>query len=111
MPYKAPSPLSTDNCPMIDATPELGKEVASYYHTLVGVLWWIVELGRVDIDVEVSMMSSHIALPWEGHLKELYHVFAYLKAHPNAEMVFDLTPILPDKTLFERQDWLYLAYG
>ncbi len=31
--------------------------------------------------------------------------FAYLKARSNAEMVFDLTPIEPDKTLFERQDW------
>ena len=28
----------------------------------------------------------------------------------NAEMVVDLMPILPDKTLFERQDWSYLAY-
>jgi hypothetical protein len=26
-------------------------------------------------------------------------------------MVFDPTPIEPDKTLFERQDWLYSAYG
>jgi len=72
---------------------------------------WIVELGRVDIDVEVSMMSSHLALPREGHLKELYHIFAYLKAHSNAEMVFDPTPIEFDRNLFERQDWSYSAYG
>ena len=26
-------------------------------------------------------------------------------------MVFDPTPIEPDKTLFERQDWSYSAYG
>ena len=57
------------------------------------------------------MMSSHLALPREGHLKELYHIFAYLKARSNAEMVFDPTPIEPDKTLFERQDWSYSAYG
>ena len=29
----------------------------------------------------------------------------------NAEMVFDPTPIEPDKILFELQDWLYSAYG
>ncbi len=57
------------------------------------------------------MMSSHMALPREGHLKELYHIFAYLKAHANAEMVFDPTPILPDKSLFEREDWSYSPYG
>jgi len=57
------------------------------------------------------MMSSHLALPREEHLNELYHIFAYLKARSNAEMIFDLTPIEPDKTLFERQDWSYSAYG
>ncbi len=91
--------------------PELGEADASYYHTLIGVLRWIVELGCVDIDVKVSMMSSHLALPREGHLKELYHIFAYLKAHPNAKMVFDPTPVEPDMSLFERQDWLYSTYG
>ncbi len=52
-----------------------------------------------------------MALPREGHLKELYHIFAYLKAHANAEMVFDPKPILPDKSLFEREDWSYSPYG
>lgn len=57
------------------------------------------------------MMSSHLALPREGHLKEVYHIFAYLKAHPNAEMVFDPTPVEVDRGQFERQDWSYSAYG
>ncbi len=89
MPYSAPNPLSIDYRPEIDVTPELGEADASYYQCLIGVLWWIVELGGVDIDVEVSMMSSHLALPREGHLMDLYHIFAYLKAHSNTEMVFD----------------------
>ena len=62
------------------------------------------ELGRVDIDVEVSMMSSHLALPREGHLKELYHIFA----HSNAEMVFDPTPIDFDRNLLELQEAEFL---
>ena len=106
LPYTAPNPLSTDYRPEIDVTPELGEADVSYYRTLVGVLQWIVELGCVDICVEVSMIASHLALPREGHIKELYHIFAYLKAQSNAEMVFDPTPIEPDKTLFEREDWL-----
>ena len=51
----------------------------------------MVELGRVDICLEVSMMSSHLALPREGHLEQLYHIFAHLKKYRNTEMVFDLT--------------------
>ena len=75
------------------------------------MLWWIVELGRVDIDVEVSMMSSHLALPWVGNLKEIYHIFTYVKAHSNTEMEFNLTPVTPDMSLFEQQDWSYLPHG
>ena len=111
LPYTVPNPLLTDYGPEMDVTPELGEADASYYHTLVGILQCIVELGQVDIDVEVSMMSSHLALPRKGHLKELYHIFAYLKALSNAKTVFDPTPIEPSKTLFECQDWLYSVYG
>jgi hypothetical protein len=63
LPYKAPTPLSSGYRPEIDVSPELGDTDSLYVHSLVGVLRWIVELGRVDIDVEVSMMSSHLALP------------------------------------------------
>ncbi len=111
LPYKAPTPLSSGYCPEIDVSPELGEDDASYFHSLVGVLWWIVKLGRVDINVKVSMMSSHLALPRVGHLREIYHVFAYLKAHSNTKMVFNLMPVAVDMNLFEQQDWLYLPYG
>jgi hypothetical protein len=63
LPYKAPTPISSGYLPEIDLSPELSKADASFYQTLIGVLCWIVELGRVDIDVEVLMMSSHLALP------------------------------------------------
>ena len=63
------------------------------------------------MDCEVSMMSSHLALPRVGHLKEVFHMFAYLKAHSNTELVFDPTPVDFDRNLFERQDWSYSPYG
>jgi hypothetical protein len=48
-------------------------------------------------------MSLHLALPRAGHLKEIYHIFAYLKAHSNTEMVFNPTPVALDMNLFEQQ--------
>jgi hypothetical protein len=108
--YKAPTPLSSGYRPKIDVSPELGEADASYYHSLIGVLWWILELGWIDLDTEVSMMSSHLVLPRVGHLQEVFHIFAYLKAHSNAEMVFDPAPVEPDMTLFGRQDWTYSPY-
>ena len=77
---KAPTPLSNGYRTEIDLPPELGSMDATYFHSLIGILRWMVELGRVDICIEVSMMSSRLlALPREGHLKEVLHIFAYLK--------------------------------
>ena len=86
---KAVTPMTSWYRPEIDITLELGSEDPAYYHSLIGVLRWIVELGRIDINVEASMLSSHLALPREGHFQELIHIFAYLKKHMNSEMVFD----------------------
>jgi hypothetical protein len=63
------------------------------------------------MDCEVSMMSSHLTLPRVGHLKEVFHMFAYLKAHSNTELVFDPTPVDFDRNLFERQGWSHSPYG
>jgi hypothetical protein len=51
------------------------------------------------------MMSSHFALPREGHLDRVYHIFAYLKSHHNAEVVFNPTEPYIDESLFDRKDW------
>ena len=76
MPKKAAAPLSTNYRPELEVINELNPEIASYYQSLIGILRWMVELGRVDICCEVSMMSSCLALPREGHLKQLFHIFA-----------------------------------
>ena len=53
------------------------------------------------------MMSFHLALPHEGNLKEVFHVFSYLKNHMNSELVFN--PTVPDIDMyyFQKQDWTY----
>ena len=57
------------------------------------------------------MMSSYLVLLRVGHLKEVFHIFAYLKKHSNAEMVFD--PSLPDfkPDDFSKEDWTYSIYS
>jgi len=92
-------------------TPELSPKDAAYYQSLIGILRWIVELGRVDICLEVSMMSSHLALPREGHLEQLFHIFAYLKKHHNAEMVFDPSDQVIDADKFQVRDWTTSEFG
>jgi hypothetical protein len=91
LPARASTPLSNGYRPEIDISDELDPDDAAYYQSLIGILRWMVELGRVDICTEVSMMSSHLALPRKGHLDQLFHLFGYLKKHHNAEMPFDPT--------------------
>ena len=54
---------------------------------------------------EVSLLSSHLALPREGHLEVLYRVFAYLKNKHNAVMLFDPSYPPIDMETFKVCDW------
>ena len=54
----------------MDTSSTLEPEAASYYQTIIGVLRSMVELGRVDIATEVSLLASHLALPGEGHFAQ-----------------------------------------
>jgi hypothetical protein len=80
----------------------------AYFQSVIGILRWIVELGRIDICLDTSMLSSHLAMPREGHLARTYDVFAYLKKYHNTEMVFDL---VVDEAAFDRKDWTSSEFG
>ena len=108
---KSKAPWPTNYRPETDVTPELEPQQASYYQSLIGILRWIVELGRVDINMEVSAMASMMALPREGHLKVLFQMFGFLKLRHNAVMVFDPTEPDIDATQFTREDWSGTPYG
>ena len=69
------------------------------------------ELSRMDINVEVSMLSSRLALPREGHFEEILHIFGYLQSHMNSEIVFDPSEPMIDMQNFQRQDWGYSIYS
>ena len=89
----------------------IGAKRASYYMSLIDILRWIVELGRVDVCLECSMMSSYMALPREGHLYELFQIFGYLKKYHNTEMVFDPSDPVVDQSSFELKDWTSSEFG
>ena len=97
--------------PELDVSPELEPAEASYYQSLIGVLRWIMELGRVDICLEVSMMSLHLTLQREGHLDQVLQIFAYLKKYHNAELVYDPSNPVVEMNDFERRDWMASEFG
>jgi hypothetical protein len=85
------TPLKSGYRPELDFSPVLNDTDANYFQNLIGVLRWAVELGRLDIYLEVALLSAYNAQPREGHLEAVFHMFAYLKKHPRSQIVFDDT--------------------
>ena len=50
---------------------------------------WILELSRSDIVMETFALSSMMALPREGRLDAVFHMFAFLKRKHNVVVFFD----------------------
>jgi len=69
------------------------------------VLRWAVEVGRIDIAMEVYMLSTHLAVPRAGHLQQVYHMFGYLKAKPKKTIAFDPAHPNIDESRFVKCDW------
>ena len=102
---KVVSPLASGYRPELDASPELDENRASYFASLMGVLRWCIELGRIDIIVEVNLLARFQACPREGHLEQMFHLFAYLKRYNRSSLVFDWTEPSLDETMFKECDW------
>jgi hypothetical protein len=89
--------------PEMDVTDLLLDEDAAFYQSQIGVLRWAVELGRIDVATEVSMLAAYSAAPRQGHLAAILHVYAYLKSHDRSRLVLD-PGYLPEITVPE-YDW------
>jgi hypothetical protein len=105
LPTKVTTPVSQGYRPELDQSRELDAKRGQYYQSLIGVLRWICELGRIDVLVAVSMLSRYVVSPREGHLQQLFHIFAYLKHHTRSKMVFDDTEPTFNENSFKVCDW------
>ena len=61
--------------------------------------------------METSTIASMMASPREGHVKQLYHMFAYLWIKQNISLVFDTSEPDIDESQFPCEDWIASAYG
>jgi hypothetical protein len=105
LPSRCTTPIQANYRPELDDSSELKVDGVRYFHELIGILRWAVKLGRIDIAMEVSMLSTHLALPREGHLQQVFHVFVLLKAKPKRTIVFDPQHPDIDETRFVKCDW------
>jgi hypothetical protein len=105
LPSRCLTPMKAGYRPEIDTSAELKADGIQYFQELIGILRWACELGRVDIATEISLLSSHLALPRVGHLQQVYHIFGYLKAKPKRTLAFDPHHPDIDENRFVKHDW------
>ena len=93
LPARAPTPLPQNYVPENDMSEELNAKEIGTYQEMIGILRWAIEIGRVDIYLEVSLISAYQAAPRRGHLERLAHIFSFLKKNPKLTLYFG--PALP----------------
>ena len=75
--------------PELDSSEFCNEDLTTMYQNLVGVLRWIIELGRIDIHLETSLLSQYLAQPRIGHLRQACNIFRYLKKVNSGYVVMD----------------------
>ena len=75
------------------------------YQELVGQLRLDLEIRHLDILLETSLLLSYLDMPRVGHLKQAFHIFGYLKAHPKRKLGFDPAHPAINENRFQKCDW------
>ena len=106
------NPFPTEYNPELDVMEEIRPEIISRYLQLIGICRWAVDLERIGIFLEVSLLSQYQASPRLGYLEVLYNVFAYLKKHPDMVRVAyeSKAPDVDESDFIQGADWKYF-YG
>ena len=90
----AKTPFSNQNYrPELDLSSFCSNEQIHLFQQLIGMLRWLIELGRVDIQLETTKLSSYLAGPRIGHLHQALHIFKYLENHENSWIPLDPTKL------------------
>jgi hypothetical protein len=105
LPSKYVTPFSCKYAPWLKETPELKADGVQRFQELTGQRWWAVEIGRVNILWETSLLLSYLAMPQFRHLKQAFHIFGYLKTHPKRKIGFDPSHSEINENRFQKCDW------
>ena len=71
---------------------------------------WVVKIGRVDIITKVSKRASQMAMPRDGHIEAVLHVFTFIRQKYKSIMEFYPTHPVINMSDFQECKWQYF-YG
>ena len=55
---------------------------------MIEILLWVVELGRIDIVYEISVLSRYLVQPWTGQFVQALHILRNLGINKDRCFVF-----------------------
>ena len=105
LPSKCATPLSSNYASYLEDFPKLMVDGMQRYQELVVHMRWFVEIRRLDILLETSLLLSYLAMPRVRHLKQEFGILGYLKAHPKRKLGFDLAHPDINENWFQQCDW------
>ena len=88
-PSRCDTPMSASYHPSEEITRAMNAKGLHTYQEIIGILRWAIEIGRIYILLEVSLLSSHLVLLRIGNLQAVYWIFRYLKQVPKGRLYFD----------------------
>ena len=65
-----------------------------------------VELGQIDINVEVALLYRCLAQTWKGQRYQALHILSYLKRYSFYMIVFDSNGVAWYDIQFNWDDWV-----
>ena len=72
----------------------LGPPEASYYQSSIEVMRGIIKIGYININTKISMLSSYLATPRQGHLEAVLCIMDYLKLKNNSQSTQPKTTLI-----------------
>ena len=88
--YYPKNPFSSVNYrPELDMSMECNEYQVSFYQNLILVLIWIIEIGLIEFEFEVSALSKHLGFPRTGHPVKALHIFKYLEINNVNDLAFN----------------------
>jgi hypothetical protein len=89
----------------------LNQDSISLYQSLIGMLQWVITIGRFDVQTAVMSLSSFRAAPRHEHMDRAKRIFGYLAKMKHAAIRFCTGA--PDFSALPEQvyDWQHSVYG
>ena len=102
---KCVTPLLINYAPWLEDSPDLMADDVQQYQEIIVQLRLAVDIGRIDILLETSLLSSYLTMPRSGHLEQAFHIFEYLKMHLKRKLGFNLKHLAINLNWIQQCEW------